>query len=142
MGQSPYTHTAPSSSSGPGTLDSGLSSSSTVTGLNLVRRSPQYRDGVQEGAGRVEHFVIIGTDVSIARCLHAPYFVVLSFLVFYCLVLCCVVLCCVVLCCICCIVLYSVVLFHTTFFHQAFIAPGKQLCVCICKQHIIRMTKD
>lgn len=38
-----------------------------MTGLNLVRRSPQYRDEVQEGAGRVEHFVIIGTDLSIAR---------------------------------------------------------------------------
>lgn len=67
MGQSPHTHTAPSSSSGPGNSDSNLSSSSTVTGLNLLRRNPQYRDGVQEGAGRVEHFVIIGTDLSIAR---------------------------------------------------------------------------
>lgn len=81
MGQSPHTHTAPSSSSGPSNSDSSLSSSSTVTGLNLVRRCPQYRDGVQEGAGRVEHFVIIGTDVSIARCLHALCFIVLSRLV-------------------------------------------------------------
>ena len=129
MGQSPYTHTAPSSSSGPGTLDSGLSSSSTVTGLNLVRRSPQYRDGVQEGAGRVEHFVIIGTDVSIARCLHAPYFVVLSFLVFYCLVLCCVVLCCVAF-----VVLYCIVLYYFTppsFIKPSLLQESNYVCVYV-----------
>lgn len=81
MGQSP---TAPSSSSSPEASNYGHStstSSSTVTGLNLVRRSPQYRDGVEEGAGRVEQFVIIGTDISIARYVNAS---VLYSIVLYC----------------------------------------------------------